>query len=192
MEISKINIEFKEINENQINQHITADVVVIDRTVPGVEPMLYMLKKDHVICEEDFEMMKNGFETFDRNAFIQVGEVLTIDKKNKHIVLTNQNTLSYKQLVVAAGMKNSLLNYEFFAGIQTLIDALRVRKKIPSSFANTQPEEGKRSPHLSQKTNDIAPNKVESVSINLQQNNTDSNRDISLSGSTKRLYEVQI
>jgi NADH dehydrogenase FAD-containing subunit len=192
MELIKIGIDFKDIRENQIKQHISADVVVIDRTTSDVHPMLYMLKNARDLDENDREAIKSGCLIIDRDAFIQVGEVLMVDKRKKHIILVNQNTLSYKRLIIASGTQNTLISYEFLAGIQTLIDAIRVRKKIPSSFAKTHKEENKKNSRVKKTKSEPSP-KVDSVSnSNIKPTSTDSYRNLNLAGTHKRLYEVQI
>lgn len=194
MELNKISIEFKEVRANLTNQHISADVIVIDKTTSEVQPIAYMLKNDQILEEEDFEAIKNGCLLYDRDAFILLGEVLTIDKKKKYIVMVNQNTLTYKKLIIAAGKQNALLSYEFLAGVQTLVDALRVRSKIPSSFANLLEMEQKKLPpsHVSQENKDPFPKRVETISHTNITIHHFENHNSSLTDATKRLYEVQI
>lgn len=191
MHIHKIGIEFKEIRENQTNCHIIADIVVVDRTTSEISPKLYILKDNRFIEEKDLDALKNGYLHFDKDAFIQLGEVTLINKKKKHIILSNGNTLSYKKMIVASGTKQSILNNEFLPAFKTLIDALRVKEKIPSSFGQTTPSSGNSNPphHLFHQTSERLKT-MDSIDAKFQIEPSPP-RDLSLSGVTKRLYEVQ-
>lgn len=194
MNLTKINIEFKDMRPLSSIQNISANVVLLDRTVQDAEQSLYMLKQGMVFSEQDFEAIKEGNLPYDRDAFILVGQVLSVNKKLKQIILTNQNTVTYQHMIIAAGTKPSLLSYEFLAGVQTLVDALRVRKKIPSSFApveSTKPHEKKKTlkqnENSSSTTPKVDPDRLKKL-LKAQPQKTSSH----IAEGNTRLYEVQI
>ena len=108
------------------SKHMVAEVVLIDKSQSALRPLLYQLKKNSLSeTSVDKAIQDGGLVSVDRDAFMMVGEVLSIDKKKKMIHLSNQNTVSYKHLIVAN-------DEEFSHAIHALIDALKVQKKIPS------------------------------------------------------------
>lgn len=195
MELTRINVDFKDIRPNQQIQNISADVVLVDSTTENVQPMLYILKQDKFFSEQDFEAIIQGFLSFDRDAFVQAGEVASINKKNKQIILSNQNTVTYNHLIVARGTQTALLSYEFLAGVQTLVDALRVRKKLPSSLEtasnnNFQTKKTKRRASKQQLDQSQPPQKVEKIHpVKLLSSMAAKSN---LNRKNKRLYEVQL
>ncbi len=189
MELSKIRIDFKDFNEFHAQCNVQADIVLIDRTYSDKQPMVYILKKDHIFAGEELSSC-----SIDKDSFLQMGEMLTLNKKSKILILSNDNTITYNHLIIASGSQHELLNDEFLAGVQTLVDALRVRKKIPNSFATmTIPAENKKNldhPHVeaTESKRRIRVDKVRSKKIV----KTDAENLNRLLQSSKRTYEVQV
>lgn len=197
MELNRIGVDFKDIRQNHMVQHTVANIVLIDRTPPNVKPLLYILKQENSFNEHEFESIKNELMNSHRDDFIHLGEVLYIDKKKKLITLDNQNTVSYTHLIMAIGNENALVTNEFLAGIQTLINAIRMQKKIPNSLSNETEAEPrkKRSTQMnsSEKKGNLQRKKIQDIEAREHlKSMIDSSRDLSLTGTTKRLYQVQI
>lgn len=133
MEIPKIGIDFKDMRQSDMIYNHRTDIVLIDRqgTIEG--SMLYVLKESKTFSAEDLEAIRNGFLSFHQDDFSALGEILTLNKRTKTIILKNRHTVSYKYLIIAN--KNSLVTYEVLAGIQTLVSALKLSNQIPASFA---------------------------------------------------------
>ena len=114
-----------------------AELVFVDKTHDSSTPLLYQLK-ENTVCLEELAQWKNSSAFFPKDSFLQLGEVVSIDKKKKQILLSNQNVVGYRYLVIASGSTPVVTVYgdEFTAGINALIDALRMKAKIPSSFAD--------------------------------------------------------
>lgn len=193
---NKINVEFKDLQTGLNSQRYHAKVVLIDKTGSNSQ-QCYVLKNESSFDENDIENFKKGFHDFVQEDFLLIGEVLNIDKVSKSVVLKDKNSISYDHLIIASGSHYSLLSYEFLAGVQTLVDAIRVRKKIPSAFAEgikpfpTQSQPGKKKMKSSKTNkNDLNfPKKIE----NLQSKKINRSQESANSLShTKRLYEVQI
>jgi len=122
LEFSKVYIvEFKDINRPIESKDFYAEVVLIDRSHPAVQPLLYQLTHESLPSEN-----KNGFRhdllSMSRDAFREIGPVSTIDRRNKQIRLENQSTITYKYLIIANGAHQTITG-----GLHTLFDALRVQ-----------------------------------------------------------------
>jgi NADH dehydrogenase len=141
-----IGVEFKELRASPSSQHIFAEVVLIDKTQKSLQPILYRLKKEPGSSHNDLMDVKRHLTSIQRDAFMLVGDVLSIDKKKKMIYLANNNTVSYNYLIVASGPKHSFegSNHEeeFAVGLQTLADALKIQKELPLFVLGPKPKEG--------------------------------------------------
>lgn len=145
MEISKtlgINADYRDRKTPASWQtRLFAEVILIDKTHDALHPLIYQLKDGVVPTSHQILYWKSGAITLPDEAFVLVGEAHTIDRKNKQILLTNHNTIAYNYMIIASGKKPvfSFESEKFLAAIQALIDALRVKQKIPSSFAKCIP-----------------------------------------------------
>lgn len=145
MEISKtlgINADYKDKRAPPSWQtRFFAEIILIDKTHSALHPLIYQLKDDVVPTNHQMLYWKSGAITLPDEAFVLVGEALTINKKKKQVLLTNNNTIGYNYLIIASGAKPvfSFESQKFLAAIQALIDAIRVKQKIPSSFAKCMP-----------------------------------------------------
>jgi hypothetical protein len=167
-----------------------AEIVFIDKTRENTAPQLYQLKDD-TICLEELAQWKTNAAFFPKESFLLVGEIASIDKKRKQILLTNQNVVAYRYLVIAAGTMPVVTVYgdEFTAGINALIDALRIKAKIPSSFADPS--------KLSEKS--VTPSQTEGYEGQIDKivqpsihSATAATHGCELNAINKRLYEVQL
>ena len=190
----QLQVEFKDVHRNAHSIRQSVDIMIVDRTKPCNNQKCYILKNDAKLSDNDFESFKNGSYDFDKNDFFCIGDVLSINKHMKYIVLENKNTISYVHLIIAFGSHYSLLNYEFQAGVNTLVDAIRIRKKIPSAFAIISRDELKSSSQNKVKSSKKAQplkqtDQIDSIQQKkIMKNITSSSR---LLDSSKRLYEVQ-
>lgn len=194
MGINRLSVEFKDMNSGLSVQRTFADVVFIDRTNSSTKQMCYIMKNDIVFSDADVENFQQGHYNFDKDDFLAVGEVISINKSQKFVMLQNQNSISYNHLVIASGSPNSMID-EFIAGLNTLVDAIRVRKKIPSAFANVAKTntDSRKMKSSKTNTNDLNfPRKIENVKKRKMTKQNDENIPNSLNNSNKRLYEVQI
>ena len=141
MEISKtsnISVDYKDRRAPPSWQtHLVADIILIDKTNNALHPTIYQLKDTVVPSNHQILYWKSGAINIPQEAFVLIGEAVTIDKKKKQILLTNNNVISYKYLIITSGSERifSFRNERFTAALQALIDALRIKPKIPSSFA---------------------------------------------------------
>jgi NADH dehydrogenase FAD-containing subunit len=115
---------------------IFAEVVLIDKTYDASQPQVYQLKDSMTLFNDDSLDWNTAIHRLPRDAFVCLGQAVTIDKQKKQINLVTKNTVSYNYLIIVSGSKpNHTQNEEkFSAGVQTLADALRVKRKIPLSL----------------------------------------------------------
>lgn len=187
MELSKIEINFKDLPQTDQKQTFIVNFALIDKTNQDSSPNVYILKNENKLREEDFQLIKNGFISIDHDSFIFIGLVESMDKKAKKIVLSNQNILFYQHLIIASGTKQAMLGYEFLAGVQTLIDALKVNKKFPNTFAEDIVKPRSNKTKKTKKTLQKDSSKdLTSLKLSKESPHT------SLSDTSKRLYEIQI
>ncbi len=130
-----ISTELKELKFKNASQHFFAEVVLIDRTPPGVDPQLYQVKKDQFPEEDNVSALKHGILTLQDDPFIMMGEVDTLDRKQRQISLKNGNVVTYKYLIINSGSRQDC---EFATALQTLFHALLLSKKIPNTIAHLQ------------------------------------------------------
>lgn len=108
-------------------QRLFLDVVFIDKTHQELQPLLYQLKQESLNYRADEE-----FRFMQRDAFIMIGEVIRIDKQNKQIILSNDNVVSYNQLIIASGSKSGSAEEDFSVGFRSFVEAIKVQKNIAS------------------------------------------------------------
>jgi NADH dehydrogenase FAD-containing subunit len=196
LDLGKINVEFKDMTIGNMNQRTFANVILVDRTNPGAPNKCYILKNDEIFSEAAIENFKEGFYSFDEKDFFMIGEVDSINKIQKYILLTNKNSISYNHLIIAFGTHYSMLSYEFVAGVQTLVDAIRVRKKIPSAFAvvNKPPQatSNRKMKNSKYKDNLNFSKKIEILKTRKMNKLANSASSYTLNHSKKMVYEVQV
>jgi NADH dehydrogenase FAD-containing subunit len=154
-------------------------------------PLLYQLKETALPLSDHIPYCRQGLPLPSQDAFVFLGDVLRIDKQKKEIHLNNKTVVAYNYLIIATGTKPSVYGgtheAEFSAGLQALIDAVRVKKKISSLIPKTIP-------HLKRPrfTCRETPHSSEIEKILLPYEALVSQATIDLSSFNKRLYQVQL
>lgn len=204
MELSKtpsIEIDYKDRDTSLHWERFTfSEIVFIDKAHPTAPPILYQFK------DSDFSLNdKNNFwktplkellkEDISRETFIHIGEVVSINRQKKHILLSNKNIVAYTYLIIASSNKPVLAiqDNEFAAGVQTLSDALRVKPKIPSAFSSVFQEAN----HCTSRSKTISSiysllssdiQKIQSFMLS----NAYRSAELDLHMANHRLYEIQL
>lgn len=192
-----IGVNFKDLQGSQpANQFLFAEVVLIDKTTEGLQPLLFQLKKEAVLGNNDLTTFNKDMISVQDDAFMMVGQVETIDKKKKLIRLSNGNTVSYNHLIVASGSKHNSLPAdqckEFVDGLQALIDGLRL-KKIPNSMGVTSPYQTKPAkPQRVVAFDPVNSKQIQEIVSHRILKEGGQSFPLSLNGVDKRLYEVVI
>jgi NADH dehydrogenase FAD-containing subunit len=100
-----------------------AEVILMDQTDSAQAfPRVYQLRED--MLEGDQIVLP--YTPISDELFVMVGEVVEIDKRRKEIRLANDDLILYQHLVVVGGSGQE----EYAAGLQQLVDALRVQRSI--------------------------------------------------------------
>lgn len=134
-----IGVNLRDLHRLPSSQHIFVDVIVIDKSNDILNPLVYQLHSDALSQQDNSSAFyHSNFLKLEDNAFIMIGEVLVIDKTRKMVHLTNQMSVSYKHLIIASGIKNTLhgaaQEEEFSVGVHALWEALRIRNNIKDSM----------------------------------------------------------
>lgn len=194
-----VGVNAREYSSNYSSKHIFVDVVFIDKSNEILCPLLYQLKSDAMRSDKDLETFRrSGYLSLSENAFAMIGEVLTIDKKKKQIQLKNQDSVTYKHLIMATGLSHTAMgsvhDQEMSAGFHTLSEALRIQKNFDQSMNTSQTISQSEHP----KKSHIANSEQYEV-VNIQEliktlSSYDSSKplNITFAGTNRRLYEVQL
>lgn len=174
---------------------VFAEIVFVTKTPQDVAPLLYQLQDDVHLCNELFYHAQLSFSIDEKISLL--GEIVSIDKRNKSILLSNKVTVRYNYLITISNNEPPphVDNHSFNSGLQTLVDALKIRSKIPSSFASVSKEDQAQSQKKLQTSNHKENFQEDPISVNdcfdlfLSAHTNDSNRrDLN----TKKLCEVQL
>lgn len=194
-------VDPQEHREPVTSEHIFAEVVFLNKTHHSLQPLLYQLNEEHL---ENMDQIANSPQIMpthvEKEAFTLVGEVLSINKKKKEIYLNNQNTITYRYLIVVGSANNHPSNTltteaQFTGGIHTLIDALRMRENVLLSIPTVDLGKKKNDPHRVKiySTQDISAEKsLDHVARRGMGPSLKEMISLSLVQSEKKLYEVQL
>ncbi len=119
-----------------------SEVRIIDKTNHHLfQPLLYQVASA-VLAPNDIARPVREVLRGQRNAVVIMGEVVTIDKDNKEVLMANGDVYTYDILVVAPGARHSYFGnpqWEKYApGLKDLTDALTIRDKILRSFEKAE------------------------------------------------------
>lgn len=127
-------------------QHIVVEIVLLDRTHgQNVDGQLYHL---HAAKLEPTDVVNtsHSMDQLMEDNFAMMGTVIDIDKKRRHIRLSNGTTVSYTHLIVMTGNQPTYVTHEGGAemrpGIQTLAIGLKLHAALRIELAllqNKQP-----------------------------------------------------
>lgn len=199
MDLSKafiIGVDFKDQKTGpQWEQRFFAEIILIDKTHSSLTPLVYQLKDTAIPFHEHLPYFKKGLPSPSRDAFVFLGDVLIVDKKKKEIHLKSNNIVAYNYLIIATGTKPTVYGAtqeeEFTAGLQTLLDAIRVKEKIPSAFVSQVMNSAKLTQIFCSEPSSILAKKELEKIIHPFLNSANSPR-VDLATINKRLYQVQI
>lgn len=125
--------QFQDLKKGLHTSHLYAEVVLIDKSPEGPKPRLFQLKKDQLTPFQSMDVLRQEFITLPHPAFILMGEVRDIDTSKKTIIMSNDNIVTYKFLIIVSGLDQTV---ELTTILHTLKDALmleamNVKEKIP-------------------------------------------------------------
>ncbi len=120
------------------------EILLIDKTNHHLfQPLLYQVATA-VLSPADIAVpIRDIFRNF-KNVKVLMGDVRTIDKTNKKIVLKSKKVFNFDYLVIASGARHSYFgnsDWEQYAGgLKTIKDAIRIRENILLSFEKAERE----------------------------------------------------
>lgn len=174
---------------------VFAEIVFVTKTQNDVAPLLYQLQDDVHLCNELFYHAHVSFSIDEKINLL--GEIVSIDKQNKSVLLSNKITVRYNYLIAISNNEPPphVDNHSFNSGLQTLVDALKIRSKIPSSFAPLSKEDQGQSQKKLQSSNQKENCQTDPISVNdcfdlflTAHANVSNTPDLN----TKKLCEVQL
>src|ERR1700722_17317520 len=90
------NINFKDFTNAPRRKFFHADVILIEKSYYTAPPVLYQLRGDEAWLENLVENVhRQGITPMHNDVFTLIGEVVFLDKKNKKVILGNQDAISY-------------------------------------------------------------------------------------------------
>lgn len=109
------------------------EITIIDKTNHHLfQPLLYQVATAALSPGDIANPIRSSFRN-DKNVDVILGEVTSIDRKNKQVHL-HQEILKYDYLIVAIGSMHHYFGKsewkKFAPGLKTLNDALKIREKI--------------------------------------------------------------
>lgn len=115
-----------------------AEVVIIDKTNHHLfQPLLYQVASS-ALSPADIATPIREILGKQKNTFVIMSEVLSIDKEKKLVHLMHTEPISFDYLIISVGTRHSYFGnneWEPIApGIKTLSDALMIREKVLTSF----------------------------------------------------------
>ena len=198
-----IGVNLRDLEGTPSPQNIFAEIVLIDKTNGILHPLLYQLRTDALEKQNDISTIHNAdFTAIESNAFAMIGEVLTIDKSKKQIYLRNEITVTYKHLIMASGLKQSMqgsaYDEELSAGLHALMEAIRVRKNIstvlnPHGTSSLGFKREARTPlHQVKPVPEISFQTIEKILTPDLLSKSAKSLEMVFAGTEKRLYELQL
>lgn len=188
---STVNLSVKGLDNKPVPEDLYVEIVLIDKSNELMRPVLYQFRSDLY-----YHNHRNHSDAIDKNSFVLLGEVDTIDKKKKQVYLTNYRTITYRYLITASGLQQTSFgdvhDADLSAGVVALWEALRVRSNcFPPLTTEYQFDDPAPSlPPVTKKNQEIEENmnKID-MSKAIASSNT---KQASLSSPEKRLYELQL
>lgn len=198
-----IGVNIRNLERAVSQQHAFADVVMIDQSNGVLNPLLYQLHSAAIRhTDEASTFCQQSYMPLEKGAFAMIGEVLSIDRHKKLIYMKNNGTVAYRHLVVASGLKQTLLrathNSDLECGLHALIEAIRVRNNIAQSLQFPAIEhlgfqKRKPSPLAQLKpSQDIVLRNLQKLIDPYVLQGCDKSLDMALANTEKRLYQVQL
>jgi NADH dehydrogenase len=114
------------------------DVWVVDKTNHHLfQPLLYQVASAALSPGDIAVPIREILSPYE-NITVLMGEVASINRQDKTILLLNGDHIGYEYLIVALGARHSYFGHDEWAqyapGLKTLTDALKVRERILMSF----------------------------------------------------------
>lgn len=123
------------------------EIVLIDKTNHHLfQPLLYQVATA-ALSPGDIAAPIRGVLNKQKNVKVIMGEVLSIDRENKKVILEDDE-INFDYLILSTGASHSYFGNEHWEehapGLKTIPDALRIREKMLLSFEKAEKFIGRR------------------------------------------------
>lgn len=120
------------------------EVIIIDKTNHHLfQPLLYQVATAALSPSDIAIPIRTIFKN-NKNIKVILGNVVTIDKDNKKVILKSNKIYDFDYLVICTGAKHSYFGNnewkKYSNGLKTIDDALDIREKILISFEKAERE----------------------------------------------------
>ena len=118
------------------------DILLIDKTNNQLfQPLLYQVATA-VLSPGDIALPIREILKHQKNTRILMGNVSSVDKKNKKVILERGDTVPYDYLILAPGARHSYFSHDewepFAPGLKSLNDAIDIRENILLAFEQAE------------------------------------------------------
>ncbi len=118
------------------------DILIIDKTNHHLfQPLLYQVATAALSPGEIATPIREIFRD-QANTSVIMGEVVSVEKKEKMITLRNGDKFSYDYLILAPGTRHSYFGHDQWEplapGLKTIQDALQIREQVLMSFEKAE------------------------------------------------------
>jgi len=118
------------------------DVWLIDKTNHHLfQPLLYQVATAALSPGDIAVPIREILAPYE-NVTVLMGEVERIEKEKNEVILQNGDHIGYEYLIVALGARHCYFGNDtwepFAPGLKTLVDALKIREKILTSFERAE------------------------------------------------------
>ena len=118
-------------------------------------PFQVMPSAYEITCPIDFlhhteDSLKQLFRLRE-NVFLSLGSICNLDKVKKSLELSDKTLIIYENLIYISGLKKNYYNNEwedFFSSIETLCEAMRLKKSLRRLFPNLSSSIRQNKPHI--------------------------------------------
>lgn len=197
-------VDFNKFDPDPLKQNLCVNVIIVDHSRGGIFPEAFQFRYDVEYTDETFSKLDPNAFRVDRDSFVNLGDIDTIHKKSRVVILRNGNTVSYNHLIIISDKKSSFLgslpqHEEFIAAYCALIDAVKTQKKLSphtigkehKPFSRTKEFGFKTTSNLSE-VESILPDNVRKVLIKQLQSKSQGNISRTYTTSGKLLVELQV
>lgn len=132
-----------------LTQTLCVNVVIADQSQDDIFPIAYQFRYDVAYADESFSQWDPRSIRVDSDSFINLGDIDTIRKKRRSVVLRNGDTINYNHLIFISDRRPAYLDFlshheRLMAAYCMLIDAVKTQKKLsPQNIKSYQTDSSK-------------------------------------------------
>jgi len=174
------------------------NILLVDKTQGKLFPYAFQFNHDFSYSDDLLNQAIQNYRVMNLEAFMMLGEVDLINRKDKLVLLRDGNTVVYKHLIVISDKTPSFVGSlsqekEYNAALNSLIDALRVKHKVDSNdFIGRDQVLNQTNPHFHSSRFSISTLPISHVFLECVTQDLQGSISNYHCPSGKRLYEIQL